>query len=159
MPPKLLVDLSAIDLQRLEYSIEEIRKVNPQRYEFEQLTGIIAFRPEEKFVVGVRRTHQDEFWVRGHVPGRPLLPGVLMIEAAAQLCSFYTGTVFPGLEGLYGFGGVEQARFRGTVTPGDVLVLIARPQVLTPNRSFFLTQGVVGDRLVFDASVLGVRLR
>ena len=85
MPPKLLVDLTQIDLDQVTISIEEIREVNAQRYEMEQLLGIITHRPDEGYVVGFKDVRDDEFWVRGHIPGRPLLPGVLMIEAAAQL--------------------------------------------------------------------------
>ena len=84
MPQKFLYDLSRIDIERIEYPIEEIRKLNPHRYEFEQLTGVLLFRPEEKIIVGLRVVRSDEFWIRGHIPGRPIFPGVLMLEAAAQ---------------------------------------------------------------------------
>ena len=159
MPPKLLVDISDIDLDKVEYSIEAIRELNPQRYEFEQLTAVLAFRPEEKIAIGLRKIREDEFWVRGHVPGRPLLPGVLMIEAAAQLSSFYTTKTFGDQDALFGLGGIDKARFRGTVLPGQDLILLARPEVLTPSRSLFATQGVVDGKVVFDANILGVRLR
>ena len=64
--------------------------------------------------------------MRGHMPGYPLLPGVLMCEAAAQLCSCYIVT--SGLlEGDFiGFGGMENVRFRGPVRPGDRLVLVGK---------------------------------
>jgi 3-hydroxyacyl-[acyl-carrier-protein] dehydratase len=161
MPPKLLFDVDSIDPERVEFPVEAIREMNPQRYEFEQLTAVICFRPGEKIAVGLREIRADEYWVRGHIPGRPLFPGVLMLEAAAQLCSFYCGKVFGTntAEGFYGFGGIDRVRFRGTVNPGEKLLLLARPEILTPNRSVFDTQGVVSGKLVFEATILGIRIR
>jgi len=157
MPSTFFVDPASIDLDRMEYTIEQIREYIPQRYEFEQLTSILSFRPEEKIVVGLREVRHDEFWVRGHIPGRPLFPGVLMIEAAAQLCSFYSGKTV-GHEHFFGFGGIDGARFRGTVEPGDKLVLLASPRTLKKSGSLFDTQGIVGGKLVFEATILGVRI-
>jgi len=158
MAQKLLYDVSTIDLERVEHSIHEIRKVNPHRYEFEQLTAVLRFRPEEKHIIGLRTIRHDEFWVRGHVPGRPLFPGILMLEAAAQLCSFYCGIVVPG-EGFLGFGAIQDVRFRGTVCPGESLILIGCEKVLTQSRCLFDTQGVVNGKLVFEASILGIRIK
>ena len=58
----------------------------------EQLTAIVHVDPEKHLVAGYKDVGNDEFWVRGHMPGYPLMPGVLMCEAAAQLCSYYTAT-------------------------------------------------------------------
>jgi len=157
MPQKFLYDVSQLDPQQVVFTIEDIRKVNPHRHEFEQLTAILLFRPEEKLIVGLRELRHDEFWVRGHIPGRPLFPGVLMLEAAAQLCSFYCGKEFPG-DGFLGFGGIDEVRFRGIVRPGERLFLVASGKVTTPNRCQFATQGIVSGRLVFEANILGLRL-
>jgi 3-hydroxyacyl-[acyl-carrier-protein] dehydratase len=157
MPQKFLYDVSQLDPHQVAFPIEEIRKVNPHRHEFEQLTAILLFRPEEKLIVGLRELRDDEFWVRGHIPGRPLFPGVLMLEAAAQLCSFYCGKEFPG-DGFLGFGGIDEVRFRGIVRPGERLFLVACGKVTTPNRCQFATQGIVGGKLVFEANILGLRL-
>ena len=66
-------------------------------------------------IVGFKDIRDDEFWVAGHIPGRPLFPGVLMIETAAQLASFYTKK-FVGWKGFVGFGAVENCRFRAQVS-------------------------------------------
>jgi 3-hydroxyacyl-[acyl-carrier-protein] dehydratase len=158
MPQKLLYDVSSLDLDHPEHSIEDIRKINPHRHEFEQLTAVLRFRPEEKRIVGLRVVRDDEFWVRGHIPGRPIFPGVLMLEAAAQLCSFYCGSMV-GAEGFLGFAAIEEVRFRGTVSPGERMILIGAEKSLTPSRCYFETQGVVNGKLVFEANILGIRLR
>ncbi|MFQ5844917.1 MAG: 3-hydroxyacyl-ACP dehydratase FabZ family protein, partial [Planctomycetota bacterium] len=124
MPPPRLLDLAPLDLGRVLYGPDEIARRNPHRHEMALLTHILRYEPEEGYIVGDSLVPEDAFWVRGHVPGRPLLPGVLMIETAAQLCSFYWRETFPDLSGFFGFGGIDAARFRGTVAPGDRLVLV-----------------------------------
>lgn len=155
MSPSLIFDLSRIDQSVVEFPIEEIRQVNPHRHEFEQLDGIFRVFPQEHVLVGFKDVKRDEFWVRGHLPGMPLLPGVLMIEAAAQLASFYQGRSFPGGK-FFAFGGVDRARFRGMVRPGDRLILIAKGTRVSPRFSTFETQGLVGESLVFEAAITGV---
>jgi len=155
MAPPLLVDLATIDLDRVVVPIEEIRRLNPHRHEMEQLTAVIHLDPEAGQIVAVKDVRDDEFWVRGHIPGRPLLPGVLMIEAAAQMCSVYFKTVKRDPRFL-GFGGVDGVKFRGQVVPGDRLLLLGRAVEIRSRRAVFDTQGVVGNRLVFEARITGM---
>ena len=121
----LIVDPSQYDLNHVVADIEEIRRFNPQRYEMEQLTAIVYEDFERGVCVGYKDHGPDEFWARGHMPGMPLLPGVLMCEAAAQMCSYYT--IKYDLLGtkMIGFGGMDEVRFRDTVRPGDRLVVAA----------------------------------
>lgn len=155
MPPQPLVDLSTIDFNRIVVDKEGIRKANPQRYEMEQLDGILLIDDERHLMVGYKEVRADEFWVRGHIPGRPLLPGVLMIEAAAQLASFYTHHVLK-FEGFFGFGGVDEVKFRGVVTPPAKLILAGTALDLRPRRSICYIQGFVDDRMVFEGKVTGM---
>jgi 3-hydroxyacyl-[acyl-carrier-protein] dehydratase len=157
MPPSILVDISKIDLSKVEIPIERIREVNRQRFEMEHLDGIVHLNLAEQYVIGFKNCRPDEFWVRGHIPGRPLLPGVLMIEAAAQLCSFYFSTASREAgERFIGFGGVTDVKFRGTVVPGDRLLLIAKCREMRSRRAVFATQGVVGERLVYEGTIIGM---
>lgn len=88
MPPPAHFDLANLDLSRVVADQDAIRKVNLQRFEMEQLTAIVHIDRDNHVIVGYKDVRPDEFWVRGHMPNYPLLPGVLMCEAAAQLCSY-----------------------------------------------------------------------
>jgi 3-hydroxyacyl-[acyl-carrier-protein] dehydratase len=159
MPPRLLVDLDTLDLDTVTIPIEEIRKTNAQRFEMEQLSGIIKFDREAMLVVGYKDVGGDEFWVRGHIPGRPLMPGVIMVEAAAQLCTFVYKHCFPGMENRFiGFGGIDGVKFRGTVVPGDRLIVIAKATDLRSRRAVFDTQAVVKDRMVYEGKIIGMAI-
>ncbi len=86
MPPSFLFDLSLLNLDAEPiYDQATINQVNPQRFEMQQLDGILWQDTERHLILGYKEVTDQEFWIRGHVPGRPLMPGVIMIEAAAQL--------------------------------------------------------------------------
>jgi 3-hydroxyacyl-[acyl-carrier-protein] dehydratase len=157
MPPVLHFDPAKLDMTNVVADREAIRAVNPQRFEMEQLTAIVYVDTEQELLVGYKDVRPDEFWVRGHMPGAPLLPGVLMCEAAAQLAAFYI-VKYSGLlrDGFIGFGGLEDVRFRAPVRPGDRLVLIAKAIKLHRRQSIFDVQGIVGSTMVFHGRVIGV---
>ena len=155
MPQEILVDLNAFDLTKTSVDIEAIRTVIPHRFEMEQLSGIIKFDPDHKIILGYKDVAQNEFWVRGHIPGRPLMPGVIMLEAAAQLCTYYYKKTTQD-DRFLGFGGIDKVKFRGKVVPGDRLILIAKNKELRSRRAIFDTQGVVDGKLVFEAVIIGM---
>jgi 3-hydroxyacyl-[acyl-carrier-protein] dehydratase len=158
MPPVLHFDPSQLDLGHIVADQEAIRRVNPQRFEMEGLTAIVYVDAEQGLIAGYKDVRPDEFWVRGHMPGYPLMPGVLQCEAAAQLCSYYIATQGLMQGDFVGFGGLENVRFRGPVRPGDRLVLIGKAVKLNRRQSVFNVQGFVGSTMVFHADVLGVPL-
>src|SRR6266581_1022778 len=90
MPPELHFDPGQIDFSNIVADLDAIQRVNPQRFEMIQLDAIVHLDPVSRICIGYKDVRFDEFWVRGHMPGYPLLPGVLMCEASAQLCSYYT---------------------------------------------------------------------
>jgi 3-hydroxyacyl-[acyl-carrier-protein] dehydratase len=158
MPPELHYDPATLDLNQVVADQEAIRAVNPQRFEMQQLTAIVFIDREHHIVAGYKDVGQDEFWVRGHMPDYPLMPGVLLCEAAAQLCSYYTTTQGLLQGDFIGFGGLENVRFRSTVRPGDRLVLIGKGIRLHRRQTIFNVQGFVGTTMVFHADIIGVPL-
>jgi 3-hydroxyacyl-[acyl-carrier-protein] dehydratase len=124
----------------------------------QQLTAIVYCDNVQHIVAGYKDVGSDEFWVRGHMPGYPLLPGVLMCEAAAQLCGYYIVTHGLMQGDFIAFGGMEDVRFRSPVRPGDRLVLIGKATKLNRRQSIFNVQGFVGSAMAFHADILGVPL-
>jgi 3-hydroxyacyl-[acyl-carrier-protein] dehydratase len=159
MPPAAIVDPATIDTSRILVDQEAIRRLNMQRFEMEQLTAIVHLDIESHIIAGYKDVRPDEFWVRGHMPGFPLLPGVLICETAAQLCSYYCHTLhLISEEGFVGFGGMEDVRFRGQVRPGDRLLVIAKAVRVHRRQTVFETQGFVEGNMVYHGRIIGVPL-
>lgn len=155
---ELIVDPTLYDENKPIADIEEIRRYNSQRFEMEQLTGILYENFEEKTAVGYLDTSDKSFWVRGHMPDFPLMPGVIMCEAAAQVTGFFANK-FDLMSGcLIGLGGIDAVRFRGVVRPGDRFIV----QVKAVHcKKFLLTAefvGLVGRSIVCEGIVKGVPL-
>ena len=156
--PPVLESLE-FDFARPLAGIEEIRAANPHRHEFEMLTGIVHVDPSQKVIVGFKELRADDFWTRGHMPGFPLFPGVLMCEAAAQLCGYYYATQKIGDPGaLLGLAGVDEARFIRTVRPGERLVMVATGLKVHRRLTRFRVVGQVGAEKAFEAVITGVPL-
>ncbi len=158
MPPPLLFDLSRIDLTaKPVFDKEAICMVNPQRFEMQQLDGIIWYNKEKRLVLGYKDVTEEEFWVRGHIPERPLMPGVIMVEAAAQVLSFFVRRVYE-VTGFIGFAGIESAKFRSLVEPGQRLYLLGQLTKFKRRKYSAVIQGVVGGTMVFETVVSGMQV-
>ncbi len=160
MPPRdYIIHPSEYDLDRVIADIHEIRRWNRQRFEMEQLTAIVHENAERGLCVGYKDLTPDEFWVRGHFPGVPLMPGVMMCEAAAQLSSYYTQRYNLLDAKVIGFGGLEEVRFREPVRPGDRLVIAVERVRVRPKAMIVCRfQGLVRENIVVDGVIKGVPL-
>ena len=159
MASEPFVDPTSLDLSNAAFSKEQVLGLNRQRYEFEQLDKLIELDVEKGFAIGLKRQSPEEFWVRGHIPGRPLMPGVLMIEMAAQGSSLIFHLKFdPEGEKFFGFAGVNNVKFRGGVEPGDDLVMVVKATRLRSRMASFDAQGFVGDKFVFEGEITGIVL-
>ena len=159
MAAPMLFDISGIDMSSVRASTEQVEAINPHRGHMRMLDRVVWLNDDITCGVGVKHVRDDEFWVAGHVPGRPLLPGVLMIEAAAQLCSFLEGTKSYEKEDkppFLGFVRCDHVVFRGQVVPGDTLVLLALEISRRRRRFESKTQAWVEDRLVFEGTITGM---
>jgi len=155
-PP--LFDLSPIDLNQVQYDTAALEAVNPHRGHMRLLDGVIWASPSRTQAVAYKDITADQFWVPGHIPGRPLLPGVLMIEAAAQLASFITLSQLGEPDTFMGFVGVDDVKFRGQVVPGDRLLLVAEQVEHRRRRSICQAQGWVDQTLVFEGRITGMMM-
>jgi 3-hydroxyacyl-[acyl-carrier-protein] dehydratase len=154
---ELLIDPALLDYDQVVADVEEIRRYNPQRFEMEQLTAVIYEDLEEYACAGYKDIGRDEFWVRGHMPDMPLMPGVIVLEAAAQLCSFFSQKHDLLGAAMIGFGGLENVRFRAPIIPGDRLLLICKMTKVRPGRMIVCRfQAIVGETLAVDGMLKGI---
>ncbi|MDR2642746.1 MAG: beta-hydroxyacyl-ACP dehydratase, partial [Planctomycetaceae bacterium] len=121
--------------------------------------GILYESFEDKSVVGYLDATESSFWFRGHMPDFPIMPGVIMCEAAAQLTSYFANkyNLMPG--SLLGLGGIDNARFRSTVKPGDRLVIQAK---MLHYKKILITAefvGLVENRIACEGIIKGVPVK
>lgn len=154
-----ILDPSSIDLDNVIANIEDIRECIPQRFEMEQLTAILIADMENRICVGYKDVSHSDFWVRGHMPGMPLMPGVMMCESAAQLAAYLVGKHRIFDDSVLGFAGLDEVHFRGMVQPGDRLLVMVK-QLRFRSRAMITCQfqGFVRNEMVFEGKLKGVPL-
>lgn len=157
MAPKFLIDLDQIDLTRVDADAAAIEAVNPHRGAMRLLDAIIWKDERSARGLAVHHVREDAFWVSGHIPGRPIFPGVLMIECAAQLSSYLSMLRLPDVK-FMGFAGVDKVKFRGQVAPGDDFYIMLEEIDFRPRRFVCAAQGVVNGNLVFEGQITGMPL-
>lgn len=115
------------------YTLEEVQQLLPHRYPFALVDRIIDYVPSEK-AVGIKNVTFNEPHFQGHFPGRPLMPGVLIVEAMAQVGGVVLSQM-PGIDGkLCVFAGIDKVKFRKPVVPGDQLIITTELLTLKAGR-------------------------
>lgn len=155
MPPPAILDPTTLDFGRVLVDREGILRILPHRHEFQLLDAVLLVDHERRVVAGYHDVRADAWWARGHIPGRPLFPGVLMIEVGAQLCS-YAHKAWVEPEGFLGFAAVDQVKFRGIVEPPCRFVVLARATELKRRRTTCQVQGFVNNVMVFEGVIQGM---
>lgn len=105
--------------------IHEILKYLPHRYPFLLIDRVLEYVPDSH-LIGIKNVSHNEPYFMGHFPQRPVMPGVLILEALAQatgILAFKTVDRIPDNNSLYYFVGIDNARFKRPVEPGDQLRL------------------------------------
>ena len=136
--------------------ILEIMRYLPHRYPF-LLVDRITELVENKSIRGIKNVTMNEPFFEGHFPGYPVMPAVLVIEALAQIASILAWKMSgrdPGDGALIFFAGIDDARFRRQVRPGDQLVLEADVQKLVRGVGRFSVRAKVDGEIVAEAVLL-----
>ena len=132
--------------------IHRIVEMIPHRYPFLMVDRLLEVIPGES-AIGLKNVTANEPFFQGHFPGRPVMPGVLIIEAMAQTAAvIVVAALGSSAEGkLVYFMSIETARFRKPVEPGDQLRLICRKERQRANVWRFTGEARVGDTVVAEA--------
>lgn len=132
--------------------VQQVMELIPHRYPFLLVDGVLELEPGRR-AVGIKNVTMNEPFFQGHFPGRPIMPGVLIIEALAQLgaVTMLALDEFRGKLGL--FGGIDGARFRRQVVPGDQLRLQIEITRLRGRIGKAAARAHVGEQLAAEAEL------
>ncbi len=136
--------------------IQKIRELLPHRYPFLLVDKVLAYEPGES-LTAIKNVTFNEPCFQGHFPERPIFPGVLIIEAMAQaaaLLGCVTMKERPEEGSIYYLVGVDKARFKKTVHPGDQITLSIKFIKLRKNIWRFSASARVDEKLVATAEIL-----
>lgn len=144
-----MTDDSSLDLQRIMVYL-------PHRYPFLLIDRVLEHTPGGE-ITAIKNVTCNEPFFQGHFPGRPIMPGVLIIEAMAQaagVLAFRTAGVEPTENSTFYFVGIDKARFRAPVVPGDQLLLKARVERRIRTIWRFQTEASVDGKVVASAEMM-----
>ena len=139
-----------------QVDINKILGLLPHRYPFILVDRVLDYKPFE-YLLGIKNVTMNEPFFAGHFPGNPIMPGVLMLESLAQaggILSSLSRQAKEGYEFIYFFAGIDNAKFKQIVTPGDQLQI--RVELSGQKRDFWRFRGEVhvGDKLACSADLM-----
>ncbi len=155
-----IVDLQSLDLTRNVVSEEELRNTLPHRDFFQLLDGVCHFDPERGIAIGYKDWDEAPWWAAGHIPGRPIMPGVLMIEGAAQIATFLVKQVSGwAKDRMIGLAGLDDVRIRGQVVPPARVHFVARVVQISGRRLAKMeAQVFCNGQMTMEMHIMGAML-
>ncbi|PZV26928.1 MAG: 3-hydroxyacyl-[acyl-carrier-protein] dehydratase FabZ [Snowella sp.] len=140
--------------QQTTFDVLEIQDLLPHRYPFALVDRIVDYVPAKK-AVGLKNVTINEPFFPGHIPKRPIMPGVLIVESMAQVGGVVL-TLLPGMKGkFFAFAGIDGVRFRRPVVPGDQLIMTVELISLKMNRIAKMRgKTMVDNQLVCEGEML-----
>ncbi|AHY59698.1 MULTISPECIES: 3-hydroxyacyl-ACP dehydratase FabZ [Stenotrophomonas] len=144
------------DTLQLPIDITQIQELIPHRYPFLLVDRVVELDVETKQIVCQKNVSYNEPYFQGHFPGRPIMPGVLIIEALAQAGGVMTQLTLgrDAQSKLFYMVKVENARFNKQVVPGDVLMLHVQMKRLIRNMGWYYGEARVNGEVVASAEVM-----
>lgn len=134
--------------------IRQIQEILPHRYPFLLVDKIIE--TTENKIVGIKNVTCNEPFFQGHFPGKPIMPGVLIVEAMAQVAAVYALTKPENKGKIALFAGIDNCRFKRQVTPGDQLRIEVEVVRFKGSVGKCLARTMVEDQIVCEAELLFV---
>jgi len=141
------------DIVRAPFGRDVIESIIPHRDPFLFVDEVLELEPGVRVVA--RKTFQeDEWYFAGHFPGRPIVPGVVMVEAVAQASAIVVLTLPENHGKLLLFAGIDKLRFKRIVSPGDELTLVAEVGAARGNVGWAKIEARVGNELALRGSAM-----
>ena len=133
--------------------VNEIQRIIPHRYPFLLVDSILELDPARR-IVGIKNVSINEPFFQGHFPGAPVMPGVLIVEAMAQVAAVMVLKEIADREHkLVYFSGIDRARFRQPVVPGDQIRIVVEVIKMRPRHGKLKAEAYVKERLVAEAEI------